>query len=112
MRRARRSEEAPDSGSPDADEHLDERCGRLREERSTGLVCDRLRQERLPGPRGTVEEDPLRHLRAEVPEARRVTEIVDYLAQLLNPRMVTENTVRQGFAADRRGRGSGGRAGA
>ena len=60
-------EEAPDPGGAEAGEHLDERGGRLAEEVGAGLVRDRLGEHRLAGAGRAVQEDPLRHLRAELP---------------------------------------------
>ena len=75
----RLGEELPDAGGAEAGEHLDERGRALGEERRARLVRDRLREQRLAGSRRAVEEDPLRHARAELLEALRVAEEVDDL---------------------------------
>ena len=62
---ARLLEELADAGGAEAGEHLDERRGALRVEARARLVRDRLRGERLAGAGRAVEEDPLRHPRAE-----------------------------------------------
>ena len=80
---ARLLEQAPDPGRAEAGEHLDERGRRLAEELRAGLVRDRLREQRLAGAGRAVEQDPLRHLGAELLEALRVGEEVDDLAQLV-----------------------------
>ena len=76
-------EQAPDPGGAEAGEHLDERGGRLAEEVGAGLVGDGLGEQRLAGPGRAVQQDPLRHLRAEPLEALRVGEELDDLAQLV-----------------------------
>ncbi len=78
----RLGEELPDAGRAEAGEHLHERGGALGEERRAGLVRHGLRQQRLPGSRRSVEEDALRHARAELLEALRVAEEVDDLLEL------------------------------
>ena len=73
--------------APEAREHLHERRRRLREELRAGLVRDRLRQQRLARARRAVQQDPLRHLRAELLELLRVAQELDDLLQLrLAPR--------------------------
>ena len=76
-------EQRTDARGTEAGEHLDERRRALREEAGSGLVGDRLRRERLAGPRRAVEEDTFRHARAERLEPLRVAEEVDDLLQLL-----------------------------
>ncbi len=68
--------------APEAREHLHEGGGALRVEGRSGGVRDCLGEQRLPGAGRTVEEDPLRHPRAELREAARVPEEVDDLLQL------------------------------
>ena len=80
---ARLLEELADAGGAEAGEHLDERRGALRVEARARLARDRLRGERLAGAGRAVEEDPLRHARAEALEALRVAQEVDDLLQLL-----------------------------
>ena len=79
---ARLGEQAPDARGAEAGEHLDERGGRLGEELRAGLVRDRLGQQRLAGAGRAVEQDPLRHLRAERGEPLGVAQELDHLAQL------------------------------
>ena len=64
-------------------EHLDERRGALGVEAGAGLVRDGLRRERLARAGRAVEEDALRHARAERLELPRVAQEVDDLLQLL-----------------------------
>src|SRR5205085_10554336 len=52
---ARGSEQTPNAGGADADEHLNERGGRLREERGARLMGNRLGQQRLAGARWAVQ---------------------------------------------------------
>ena len=80
---ARLFEELADPRRAEAGEHLDERGGALRVEARARLVRDGLRGERLAGAGRPVEEDPLRHARAEPLEALRVAQEVDDLLQLL-----------------------------
>ena len=75
-------EQPADARGAEAGEHLHERRRRLREELRAGLVRDRLRQQRLAGPRRAVQEDPLRHLRAELLELLRVAQELDDLLEL------------------------------
>ncbi len=93
-------EQAPDARGAEAGEHLDERGGGLTEELCAGLVRDRLGQQRLAGPRRAMEQDPLRHLRAELLEALGIGEEIDDLPQLLlgllDPRdVVPEDALRE-----------------
>ena len=50
-------EELADSGSAEPREHLDERGSALRVEVRAGRAGDGLREQRLPRPRGTVQQD-------------------------------------------------------
>ena len=63
---ARLGEQAPDARGAEAGEHLDEARRRLREELRAGLVGDGLGQQRLAGAGRAVQQDALRHLRAEL----------------------------------------------
>ena len=80
---ARLVEQLADPRRAEAGEHLDERRGALRVEARARLVRDRLRGQRLAGAGRAVEEDPLRHARAEPLEALRVAQEVDDLLELL-----------------------------
>ena len=80
---ARLLEELADAGGAEAGEHLDERRGALRVEARAGLVRDRLGGERLAGAGRAVEQDALRHARAEALEALRVAQEVDHLLELV-----------------------------
>ena len=80
---ARFLEEAPDSRRAEPGEHLHERRGGLAEELGARLVGDGLGQERLAGTGRAVQQDALRHLRAQPLEPLRVGEEVDDLAQLV-----------------------------
>ena len=64
-------EQAPDARRAEAGEHLDERARRLAEEVGAGLAGDRLREQRLAGAGRAVQQDALRHGRAEPLEALR-----------------------------------------
>ena len=75
-------EQPADARGAEAGEHLHERRRRLGEELRAGLVRDRLREQRLARPRRAVQEDPLRHLRAELFELLRVAQELDDLLQL------------------------------
>ena len=66
---ARLVEELADACRAETGEHLDERRRALRVEARARLVRDGLRGERLAGPGWPVEEDALRHARAERLEA-------------------------------------------
>ncbi len=79
---ARLLEEPANSGRAEPGEHLDECGGALRVERGAAGVGDRLREQRLPRPGRTVEQDSLRDAGAERAEALRVLEEVDDLLQL------------------------------
>ena len=79
---ARLREELADARGAEAGEHLDERRGARGVEVRARLVRDGLREQRLPGSRRPVEQEPLRHLRAETLEPLRVAEEVDDLHQL------------------------------
>ena len=80
---ARLLEQPADAGRAQAGEHLDERGGRLGEERRSGLVGDRLGEQRLAGPGWAVEEDAARQVGAELAELLRVAQVVDDFAQLV-----------------------------
>ena len=80
---ARLVEQLADARRAEAGEHLDERRRALRVEAGARLVRDRLRGERLAGAGRAVEEDALRHARAERLEALRVAQEVDDLLELL-----------------------------
>jgi hypothetical protein len=80
---ARDPEQPADPGGAEAREHLHERGGRLRVERRAGLVGHRLGQQRLAGSRRPVQQDSLRHLRAQGAEAHGVTQVLDDLLELL-----------------------------
>jgi hypothetical protein len=67
-------EQVAHSGSPDADEHLDEVRAGDREERHPGLARDRPREQRLAGARRPVEEHALRDPSPERLEPLRVLE--------------------------------------
>src|SRR5439155_19724304 len=75
-------EELADPRRAEPGEHLDEGGGALRVELRTGLVRERLREQRLARPRRPVQEDPLRDARPEAREAARVAQEVDHLLQL------------------------------
>ena len=79
---ARLVEELADPRGAEAGEHLHERGGGLRVERRAGLVRDRLGEQRLAGTGRAVEEDPLRHARAEPLEALGIAQEVDHLGEL------------------------------
>ena len=79
---ARLGEQAPDARGAEAGEHLDERGGRLGEELRAGLARDGLGEQRLAGAGRAVQQDALRHLRAERAEALRVAQELDDLGQL------------------------------
>src|SRR5581483_11723815 len=80
---ARLFEELADARRAEAGEHLDERRRALRVEARARLARDRLCRERLPRPRRPVQQDALRHARAELLEPARVAQEVDDLLQLL-----------------------------
>ena len=69
---ARLFEELADPRRAEAGEHLDEGRGALRVEARARLAGDRLGEQRLAGPGRPVEQDPLRHARAQPAEALRV----------------------------------------
>src|SRR5439155_17739550 len=71
---ARLLEQAADAGGAEAGEHLDERRRRLAEERGPRLVRNGLREQGLAGAGRAVEQDALRHLRAEGAEALRLAQ--------------------------------------
>ena len=79
---ARGVEELADARGAEAGEHLDERGRALRVEARARLVGDRLREQRLAGAGRAVEEEALRHARAEPREPLRVAEEVDDLLEL------------------------------
>ena len=79
---ARGVEELADAGGTEAGEHLDERGCALRVEARARLVGDRFRKQRLAGTGRPVEQEPLRHARAERREFLRVAEKVDDLLKL------------------------------
>jgi hypothetical protein len=67
----------------DSDDHLDKLGSAHREKRHSRLPGDRLREERLPGPRGADQQDPLRSSPAEARVLRRNLQEVDDLDQLV-----------------------------
>src|SRR5207249_5145278 len=80
---ARLLEELANARGAEAGEHLDE-GGRARGvEVRPRLVGDGLREQRLPGSRRPVEQDPLRNLRAQPLETATVTQEVDDLLKLV-----------------------------
>ena len=80
---ARLAEQSPDAGGAEADEHLDERGGRLGEEGRLRLVRHGLREQRLAGAGRAVQQDAPRHARTQRPEALRIAQELDHLAQLV-----------------------------
>ena len=80
---ARLAEQPPDARRAEAGEHLDERGRRLGEELGVRLVGHRLGEQRLAGAGRPVQQDALRHLRAELAEALRVAQELHDLAQLV-----------------------------
>ena len=76
-------EQATDPRRAEPGEHLDKSRRRLAEELRTGLVRDRLGEQRLAGAGRAVEQDALRDLRAEPLEVLRLGEKLDDLPQLL-----------------------------
>ena len=79
---ARLGEELADARGAEAGEHLDERRRARGVEVRARLVRDGLREQRLAGAGRPVEQEALRHLRAEPLEALRVAQEVDDLHQL------------------------------
>ena len=79
---ARLGEELADAGGAEAGEHLDERRRARGVEVRAGLVRDGLREQRLAGSGRPVEQEALRHLRAETLEPLRLAQEVDDLHQL------------------------------
>ncbi len=90
---ARLLEELADTRGAEAGEHLDERRGALRVEVRARRARDGLRQQRLPGARRPVEEDPARHASAETLEALAVAQELDDLLEL-RLRLVEPGDVR------------------
>ena len=80
---ARFLEELADARRAEAREHLDECRGALRVEVRARLGCDGLRHQRLAGPGRPVEQDSLRHARAEPLEALGRAQELHDLRQLL-----------------------------
>ena len=80
---ARLLEQLADAGGAEAREHLDERRGALRVEVRARRARDGLRDERLPGPGRSVQQDPARDARAELLEALAVAQELDDLDELL-----------------------------
>src|SRR5262249_48728121 len=76
-------EQLANSRGAEPGEHLDERGGALQVEARSRFARDRLGEERLPGPRRSVEKDSLRNTRAELLEPPRVPQEVDDLSELL-----------------------------
>src|SRR5581483_3113677 len=79
---ARLEEELANTRRTEPGEHLDERRRARRVEMRTRLVRNRLREERLARAGRPVQEQALRHLRAQSLEALRVAQEVDDLHQL------------------------------
>src|SRR5581483_11106999 len=102
----RLGEQLADSRRAEAGEHLDERRRARGVEVRARLVGDRLREQRLAGPRRAVQEQALRYLRAEPLEALRLTQEVDHLhqlrADLLDARDVAPRHARAGAAREMR----------
>ena len=97
---ARLLEQLADARRAEPGEHLDERRGALCVEARARLVGDRLRGERLAGAGRPVEENALRHPRAERLEPLRIAQEVDDLLQLLLC-LVEPGDVRPGDRARR-----------
>jgi hypothetical protein len=76
-------EELADARRAESREHLDECRGALRIELCARLGCDGLRHQRLAGPGRAIEQDSLRHPRAEPFEALGRAQELDDLRQLL-----------------------------
>ncbi len=93
-------EQLADPRRAEAGVHLHERRSALREEARTRGIGDRLGGKRLAGSGRPVQEDPLRHARAQTLEALRVAQEVDDLLKL-RLRLVEARDVGP---ADRRGR--------
>ena len=70
------AEEGRDPQVPDADEHVGERGTARVDERHVGLAGDGLAEERLPGPRRALEQDPVGRV------AAALAEILEPLEQL------------------------------
>jgi len=77
-------EELADASRAEPGEHLDEGRRALRVEARARLAGDRPGEERLPGARRAVEQNPLRHARTELREALRILEEVDDLLHLVS----------------------------
>ena len=80
---ARLAEQAPDAGCPEAGEHLHEGGRRLREEVRARLVGHGLGEQGLAGAGRAVQQDALRHPRAERLEPPRVAQELDDLRELV-----------------------------
>src|SRR4029453_17823674 len=88
-------EELADARGAEPGEHLDERRGALRVEVRARRARDGLGEQRLPGTRRSVQQDPARNARTQALEPLAVAEELDDLLEL-RLRLVEAGDVRPG----------------